>query len=147
MSFDLAIWVGDQPASDQEARKTFDRLMAEGEREISEGIRPEPDPRLAKCVREITGSYSDGLVGLIFGSVWTSTPVTPHGSIVYMNLRWGVKTKVLDFIAKTAAKHGLVCYDPQTSRVVDPANLAALHESIARSQAAFDDVVRSLRGK
>jgi hypothetical protein len=147
LSFDLAIWVGDRPASDQEARRTFDRLMAEGERETSEGIRPKPDPRLARCVREITGSYSDGLLGLIFGSIWADMPVTPHGSIVYMNLAWGVKTKVLDFIARTAAKHGLVCYDPQTSRVVDPANLAALHESKARSQAAFDDVVRSLRGK
>jgi hypothetical protein len=147
MSFDLVIWVGDRPASDQEAHRTFDRLMAEVEREISEGIAPKPDPRLARCVREITGSYSDGLLGLIFGSVWTSMPVTPHGSIVYMNLAWGVKTKVLDFIARTAAKHGLVCYDPQTSRVVDPANLAALHESIAHSQAAFDDVARSLRGK
>jgi len=147
MSFDLVIWVGDRPVSDQEARKTFDRLTAEVEREISEGIELKPDPRLVKCVREITGSYSDGLLGLIFGCVWTSTPLTPHGSIVYLNLAWGVKTKVLDFIARTAAKHGLVCYDPQTSRVVDAADLTALHESIAHSQAAFDDVVRRLRGK
>jgi hypothetical protein len=151
MSFDLAIWVGEEPASDADARRTFDGLF-QRHLNVNSGDPPEPpDPRLAACVREITGRYSDGLLdtvfGPVFGSVWTSTPLEPCGPIVCMNLVWGVSQNVLYFIALTAAKHGLVCYDPQASALVHPANLEALRESHGRGYEAFQRVVRFLQRK
>lgn len=42
-----------------------------------------------------------------------------------MNLRWDVSDEALAFIARAAAKQGLVCFDPQKSEVVEPGNLDA----------------------
>ena len=147
MSFDLAIWVGEQPSDDNEALATFRRLMAQAERDFDAGVTRATDPTLRKCVREITGRYSDGILGRLPGSIWTSPPITPQGSIVYMNLRWGLSPAVIEFIARTAAKHELVCFDPQASRVVDAAELASLRESHAASESAFARVVRFLKGE
>ena len=131
MSFDLAIWAGDQPANNQAARSTFDLLMENWEEPVP------PDPRVVKCMKEITGFYPDDWRGMILGSVWTSPPLTPHGSILYMNLRWGVSNNVMDVVASTAHKHGLICFDPQTSCVVEPGQFRALHESHSSGYAAF----------
>ncbi len=54
-----------------------------------------------------------------------------------MNLRWDVPDEALDFISRTAAKHGLVCFDPQRSEVVAPGGLDALRESHATGHNAL----------
>jgi hypothetical protein len=139
MSFDLAIWVGEKPGSDQEAHETFDRLMR-----TFDGTDVPPDPRLLKCKKEITGHYPDDWRAHLIGCVWTSIPLTPHGSILIMNLTWGVSDAVLDHIARTAEKHGLVCYDLQKSIVVDATSLGGLHESHSAGYKAFLRVARLL---
>jgi hypothetical protein len=124
MSFDLAIWAGDPPSSDAEACRTLDDLLARYDTDADEA--EPPDPRVLACKREITSSYSDGWLGALFGSVWASAPLEVHGRLLYMNLTWSTRTDVILFIARTAAKHGLVCFDPQASSVVDVTRLEAL---------------------
>jgi hypothetical protein len=131
VSFDLAIWVGEKPADNTEALRTFQRLTSS-----VEGTEP-PDPLLRACKREITGRYPDDLRGLLPGSIWASAPLDVHGPQLYMNLRWDVSDEALDFISRTAAKHGLVRFDPQKSRVVEPGNLDALRESHETGYNAF----------
>jgi len=138
MSFDLAIWVGDTPTNDHEARRTLRALM-----DRSKETDP-VDPRLRESILEITQRYPDDLREMRSGSIWATCPLTPQGSMLYMNLTWGVSDDVLDFIAGTAAKHGLVCYDPQASAVVDPAHPRALHESRAAGHGAFMRFLRML---
>ena len=141
MSFDQAIWVGEKPANSLEARQTFDRLMSEFDE-------TEPaDPRLETCKREITARYSDGLLSMVTGSVWATAPLAPRGRLLYMNLSWGTSDKVLGFIARTAAKHGLVCFDPQTSTVVEAGDPVPLYKSHATGYAGFMRFVRRLRGR
>jgi hypothetical protein len=79
--------------------------------------------------------------------VWASAPLEVHGRLLYMNLTWSTRTDVILFIARTAAKHGLVCFDPQASSVVDVARLEALSASHGRSRDAFARLVRFLRGR
>ena len=131
MSFDLAIWVGEKPADNTEALRTFQRLTSS-----VEGTEP-PDPLLRACKREITGRYPDDLRGLLPGSIWASGPLDAHGPLLYVNLRWDVSYEALDFIARTAAKHGLVCFDPQGSQVVEQGDLGALRESHATGYNVF----------
>lgn len=151
MSFDVVIWAGEPPADDASALAEFNRLVAQMDRDVDQDVTPSTDPRVLKCLKELTSNYSDGLLGLlaarVFGPVWAMVPLTPHGSILYLHLSWGVRPKVLEFIARTAAKHGLVCFDPQESKLVDPRNPRALAESYVRSNDKFHDLVDHLRGK
>ena len=134
MSFDLAIWAGEKPSTDEAALETFQMLMETYEEEERQDT---PDDRLVALTAEITRKYPDD----DSGAVWAFTPLKPNGPLLHLNLRWGTSDEVLDFIVAAATRHGLVCFDPQSGQVISQTSLGTLHDSNANSQSWFQGAI------
>ena len=108
MSYDLAVWDGEQP-SDEEASAVFDELY---DRYFdSEDVIAEPSPRIEAYVEALVERYPDDVVG----GPWASPPVIDEasGPIVYLLMSYSRAEEVSEYAAALAREHGLVCYDPQ----------------------------------
>ncbi|GAB7184235.1 hypothetical protein ATKI12_4066 [Kitasatospora sp. Ki12] len=114
MSYDLAVWDGEQPSND-EAGAIFDELY---ERYLeSEDLIVELSPRIEAYIRALVERYPDDLPG----SPWASSPVIDEasGPMVYLLMSYSRAEEVSEHAAGLAREHGLVCYDPQGETLRD----------------------------
>lgn len=118
MSYDVAVWVGPKPADDASALQTFEELA-----DRYEDGGEAPHPEILAYIEDLTKRYAD-LTELddhhIDDSPWAVGPLTGNamGPFVYLNLRYGRLEEALPFVAEAAAGRGLVCFDPQTTKLI-----------------------------
>lgn len=114
MSFDLAVWEGERPASDAEAAATYARIM-----DALETADPEPPtPRIAAFVDALLERWPD--IDVDESSPWAGSPLMQDasGSTFYTGVVWSRADEAGAVIAATARAHGLVCFDPQSERLL-----------------------------
>jgi hypothetical protein len=113
MSYDLAVWEGDQPADNDEAYATYRALY---ERYIAGVAAAEkPTPAISGYIKALLAGYPEDEDG----SPWASGPLGREaaGPLTYFGLTWSRCAEMSDRAASLAAAHGLVCYDPQQYRL------------------------------
>ena len=113
MSYDLAFWDGPLPSDDADATSTFTRLcqpLEEG------GNGAAPTPTVARLVSDLEARWPE----TDEEPPWASMPIRgdAQGPLLYLALRYGRPAEEIEFIVATARARGLVCYDPQVSRLV-----------------------------
>ncbi|MEV0760417.1 hypothetical protein [Nocardia sp. NPDC050435] len=115
MSYDLRIWEGDQPRTD-EVRGVMDRFADESERRLLAGEPPEPpSPKIAEFVQALLRRWPDCGEE---GSPWSRGGTgDAEGSRLYVYIQWGREAEVSEFVAGLAKVYGLNCYDCQTGRL------------------------------
>ncbi len=110
MSYDLAVWEGSRPATDEEAQRTFERLH---ETHLGGASEVEPTPAIARYVHALLERWPD--LDEDDDSPWSDGPLinNARGPIVYFGMVFSMADEASAFAAETAAEHGLVCFDPQ----------------------------------
>jgi hypothetical protein len=103
MSFDMYLWKAPVPNDEREANELLDRHFG-GDRSAFQ-----PSPDLKAFYGELAGVVDD------LAALGDRTD-----RLVTLNLLWGTGDDVLADIARLAARHGLVLYDPQADRVHPP---------------------------
>jgi hypothetical protein len=116
MSYDLAVWEGPRPESDEAAGETFADLC-ERYLEADEPIPPtEPIGRYADALLarwpEITTEAAET-------GPWAVAPLISDavGSIIVIPIVGEQAEEVSAFAAEVARAHGLVCFDPQLDQL------------------------------
>lgn len=118
MSYDIAVWAGSRPADDAAALSTYEELWAR-----YEGTDEAANPDILAYIEDLTKRYPD-LTDLdddhVDDSVWADGPLTGNvmGPFFYFAMTYGGAEEALSFVATTAAQHGLVCFDPQTAKLI-----------------------------
>lgn len=111
MSFDLAVWEGERPASDAAALREYERIMDA----LETGEAQPPTPAIAAFVAALVQRWPDDDEA----SPWSASPIIgdASGSTFYTGVVWSRADEAGAFIAETARAHGLVCFDPQAERL------------------------------
>lgn len=110
MSYDLAVWVGEEPATDREAAKEHDRLYEE----YLEGDGVVPlEMEISNFLAVLTDRWPDRSAG--DDSPWASIPLdaSASGSYVYLTLAWARAEEMSVYVTEVAHRFGLNCFDPQ----------------------------------
>ncbi|WP_340540911.1 hypothetical protein [Nocardioides sp. GXZ039] len=115
MSFDLAVWEGPRPASDEEAAQVYEQLMERMETAIDDDPVP-PSPRIRSYVDALLARWPDLTDDGSEDSPWADGPMIANafGEAIYFSMVWSRAEEASEFAARTAAEHGLVCFDPQS---------------------------------
>jgi hypothetical protein len=116
MSFDLGVWREDGPVTAESAGDKYEQFA---EQEPPDG---EPDPQVAAFYQEITGRFPE-LHDLadedVDSSPWMDDlDLSPDG--LFMRIAFSRTEEMAPYVIELAAKHGLVCYDPQEEAVHNP---------------------------
>jgi hypothetical protein len=108
VSYDLAFWEGPRPTDDDEASQLFDELMDQVEA-APEEVPPTP------AIQALIDALETRWPGDDPDAPWASYPLVDdaHGGVLYVNLVYGRPDQDLEFMAATARRLGLVCFDPQ----------------------------------
>ena len=120
MSFDLAVWHGETSVSDKEAADLYLKLW-EQEWTPTEWYASVEAFYVELCSRypEIATLPDDELERC----PWSCAHDT-SGHHVIMYLNYGDQLEeVVRFVTRLAARHDLICYDPQEQRVYSPPGL------------------------
>lgn len=124
MSYDLAIWHSDEPLTADQADSIYGAIA-----EQPESAPVKAHPSIAAFYADLCAKYPDldTLAGEeIEASPWAGG-FDRSDAFLMMNLSWGDRLEeAAAFVAELAAKHRLVCYDPQGQNVylppgIDPA--------------------------
>ena len=109
MSYDVAVWEGENPADNDDAGSTFDDLY--GRYLETEDVAQPPSPRIQAYVEALVDRYPDDADD----SPWASPPVIDEasGPIVYLLMSFSRAEEVSEYAAQLARIHGLVCFDLQ----------------------------------
>jgi hypothetical protein len=111
MSYDVAVWEGEVPASDEEALEVFERLC-----ERYDDADEPASPRILDYIGALTERYPD-LMDLpeeeVDESPWAIGPLAGTGPFFYFSLTFDGAEDALAFVAEAARSRGLVCFDPQ----------------------------------
>lgn len=120
MSYDLAVWQGERPANDAEARVIFEQLCdtyLEGDSD------EEPTAAIAAYVGALLERWPD------LGDdddddadddcPWADGPLigNARGPFIYFAMVWSMAEEASSFAALLASRHGLVCFDPQSGQL------------------------------
>ncbi|MEH0579115.1 MULTISPECIES: hypothetical protein [Streptomyces] len=110
MSYDLAIWQGDLPASSREAAKIHSRLYDEY---LENEELASPVSAITDFLSALTERWPDRNAG--DETPWASTPLSAgaSGPYVYITLAWSTAEMASAHVAQVANRFGLVCFDPQ----------------------------------
>ena len=122
MSFDLGVWYSSRPLTDEEAAERHRACCDNGD--IDRLI--EPHQSVADFVSEVTARYpqiDDVPEDEIEHCPW-SVAFDPSKGHVTMPICWSRVEDVAPVVMELAAKHGLVCYDPQMGKVHLPPGLS-----------------------
>jgi len=118
MSYNLAIWEGPPSSTDEEAAAEFERLHA---KYVSGGTTEPPSPAIRAFIAAITSEYPD-IVDLpddrVDDGVWSDGPLLDDasGPFFYCGIVGSFVEDVVPFVARLAAEHRLVCFDPQEGK-------------------------------
>jgi hypothetical protein len=114
VSYDVAVWVGPQPVSDETAREEFRRRSSRGQR-------VKPSAAIAGYVAALTARYPD--LGDEDGeSPWAAGPLLEEadGDFIYIAISASAPADVLRYAVEVATHRGLVCFDPQAGKILTP---------------------------
>jgi hypothetical protein len=77
-----------------------------------------PTPAIAAFVAALLARWPD--IDVDESSPWSASPLIgdASGSTFYTGVVWSRADEVGELIAATAREHGLVCYDPQSERLL-----------------------------
>lgn len=120
MSFDLAVMHVEEPLDAAQAVKIY-RSLCEGE---SDALRP--SERISHFYKELVAHYppleelSDEEVD---NSPWSVSPDISDGAVV-VSIVWSRAADMDVYVKDQAAKHELLCYDPQENTVNLPPSLS-----------------------
>lgn len=119
MSYDLAVWVGERPASDAVAGQEYERR--------AEAVDAFTDVELAAAVPEIQ-AFLDEVLTRFPGlgepgdedSPWAvgPEPGDVNGDFAYLNMTYPGARACLEAVVEIAHRYGLVCFDPQSEKVL-----------------------------
>jgi hypothetical protein len=118
MSYDMAVWVGAKPSDDAAALKEYEELW-----EKYEDTEESAHPEILAFIDDLTKRYPD-LTELdddhVDDSPWADGPLTGNvmGPFFYFAMTYSGAEEAVPFVAETAARHGLVCFDPQTTKLI-----------------------------
>jgi hypothetical protein len=118
VSYDIAVWEGTRPASDEAALETYNDLWAR-----YEDTEEPPSARIVSYIEELTAKYPD-LDDLsddeVDDSPWADSPLRGNvmGPFFYFALVPSKADETVPFIAETAQRHELVCFDPQQEKLL-----------------------------
>jgi hypothetical protein len=118
MSFDLAVWEGARPRTNEDGAAEFAQLHAN----YIDGKPVKPTPRITAFVAAVTAKYPD-LTDMpddrVEDGVWADSPLMNNasGPYFYFCIRWSRAEEVSAFVAEVAKELGLVCFDPQSSEL------------------------------
>ncbi|MET8156139.1 hypothetical protein ABZT47_07185 [Sphaerisporangium sp. NPDC005289] len=115
MSYDLVVWEGEQPADDEAAEVEYDAVMEL----MEEDEAPVPTPRIRAYVEALLQRWPDITTDQGEDSPWATGPLIDEarGGVISLSMQWSRADEASGVAARLAHEHGLVCYDPQTSRL------------------------------
>jgi hypothetical protein len=118
VGYDIAVWEGERPASDEAALEKYNEMWARYE-DTDEAA----SPSVLSYIGELTAKYPD-LDDLpddeVDDSPWADSPLQGNvmGPFFYFALVPSKADETVPFIAETARRHELVCFDPQQERLL-----------------------------
>jgi hypothetical protein len=123
MSYDLAVWVGDVPRSDTASLAEYTTRMDAMEAVLERDADAEPHPRLLAFADALLSRYPDLDDDNENDTPWADAPIKNNivGDLFYFSMAPSHAEGAIPFIVETADAHGLVCFDPQTERLLAPA--------------------------
>lgn len=115
VSYDLAIWEGDQSADDAAACEEYRQLHA---RYIRSEPEP-PTPRIAAYVGALLDRYPEIDTEAGEDSPWATGPLMGEasGPFLYLPMVYSQCDEASAWVAQLAQDHGLVCYDRQVGKL------------------------------
>lgn len=119
MSYDIAVWAGEPPASDDAAAARYAELCNLFE-EPPEEL---PDPTVVAFMNDLLARYPDITEDGSEDSPWSIGPMKDDilGTFTYLPMRYDKFADAMGFIVERANAHQLVCFDPQQERLLTPA--------------------------
>jgi hypothetical protein len=118
LSYDVAVWEGEQPSGDEAAASDFERLyemLEQGAEPPSATIRGFVDALLARH-RDLDELDDDE----VDDSPWADGPLIGNasGGFIYFSMVPSAADETLPFVVETATASGLVAFDPQTGKLL-----------------------------
>ena len=118
MSYDLAVWEGARPESDEAAEQVylgFAELYLESEEPPAEL----PTPAIRRYVEALLEHWPDIDSEEGEDSPWSVGGMMSDatGPFFYFAMVWSRAEEASEYAARLAAEHGLVCFDPQLGRL------------------------------
>ena len=116
MSYDLAIWEGNRPASDAAASNEYKRLV---DGHIRSGNLQPPIPQIVAFVGALLDRHPEIDTEAGDDSPWATGPLMGEasGPFLYLPLVHSQCEQASAWVAELAQEHGLVCYDPQAGKL------------------------------
>ena len=120
MSWDLAVWEGEQPASSEEAAEHFQELMEAYEEQLDNEPCDPPNPRLGAFLDALVERLPDDPAVEPPSNPWAFMPLREEasGPIAMLHVVWSQVDVVLSVVPALAREHGLVCFDLQEEAVL-----------------------------
>ncbi|BBH18573.1 hypothetical protein Back2_28600 [Nocardioides baekrokdamisoli] len=118
MSYDLAVWEGEQPISDAAALDCYLKLM---DRMESGDHEPTPTPAIMAFVEALTARWPDTDEAWDDDETpWADAPIINNafGDAIYFAMTYSGAERAVPFAAQCASELGLVCFDPQAESLV-----------------------------
>jgi hypothetical protein len=121
MTFDLAVWEGTRPQTDEAASLVYGQLM---DRMEAGDCDTEPTPRIRAYVDALLSRWPEITDESGADSPWADAPLIGNafGDAIYFAMVWSRADEAAEFAARLADQHGLVCYDPQSERLLPRAH-------------------------
>lgn len=120
VSYDLTVWEGPRPADAAAADDRYEQIVAV----LESGQTQPPTPAIRAYVDALLERWPDITDDGGEDSPWADGPLigNANGSFIYFAMVWSRCEEASEFAARTAAAHGLICYDPQSQTLrPDPA--------------------------
>ncbi|MFC9337394.1 hypothetical protein ACFT0G_02990 [Streptomyces sp. NPDC057020] len=116
MSYDLAVWEGERPASDRAARRVLSDLY---DRYLDGEDLESPSERIAAYVTALLERWCDITEDEVGTSPWSVGPLISgaSGPLIYFAMGWSMAEEASAHAADVADKMGLICFDVQQDRL------------------------------
>lgn len=111
MSFDLGVFYTERPLRDEDAGERYLALCSQ-ERDP---LWVEPSPSVAAFYEELTAKYPDTDSP---DNPWSGSPLDRSEGHVIMSMPSRRAPEIMPYVVETARKYGLVCFDPQSGKIV-----------------------------
>ena len=115
MSYDVVVWVGAAPRTDQDARHGFERRLP-----FLDAYSPQVHPALEQFLDDVLERYPDDAEAE--DGIWSMTPmrdtVALHGEAIYLTLTYPGARRAIAFLVHRANAHGLVLFDCNRNRLL-----------------------------
>lgn len=120
VSYDLAVWEGPRPASNEAALGVYRQLYSQlvgGAEALRAPV--EPTPAIAAYVHTLLDRWPDITEDAGENSPWSDGPLIGNasGNLFYFGMVLSMADEASEFAARLASQRGLICFDPQLGRL------------------------------